>query len=544
MQKYLFFLCVIFSIHISLSSQTVGLELPDTTATSGDSFTIPVLVDSFMAINTVQFSIAWDTSFELIEVVPHPQIQGILIANFDDHFNCSWIGLTDGLTLEDGTALLEITFETIGCPGDSNAIRFAPEYLGTEITRVDNGILEFLNVDTLSGFSTIIPMQALEIQDTLLCDPEMLFVQAECMGCTNFLWSTGEEVSGITIDSSGTYAVQATHENSCVFEDSVVVGIDTFIISELVDTALCPNASTFLSLQEIYSQYNWSTGDTSSYISVNTPGLYTVSITNSNGCESVDSSRISALPLPVITAFAEPSLICPGDSLYLSADTTYVDAIAWYQGLEFLLVGSEVDISLRPDSSEMYFVVAQNECGVDTAFASTEMVIFEVDAGRDTCIGEGQQIQLNATGGVTYQWLDNEYPVNNPSIADPIAQPQDSSYFFVAISNPDGCTIIDSVLVAVADAPEAFIKKINLITPNNDGFNDDLFFSGLEKFPNNQLKIFDRWGQLIFEKEGYQQDDEYWNGTINGRPLPAGEYYYVLKIDDAIIRQTLSIIRE
>jgi gliding motility-associated-like protein len=544
MRKYLIFLCIIFDTSIGLFSQTVGLELPDTIATSGEVITIPVLVNGFNEINTVQFSIAWDSSFELIQVEPLSQIQNIIIATFDDHFNCSWIGPTDGLTLEDGTALLEITLETVGCPGDSNAIRFAPEFLATEITQANNGMLEFLTVDTTSSYNTIIPMESLSLADTLLCDPDTLFVLAECMGCTDFVWSTGEVTPGLWIDSSGTYTVQAIHENDCVFEDSVVVSIDTFRVEELADTALCPDAATFLSLQEIYSQYNWSTGDTLSYISVDEPGLYTVTVTNANACEAIDSSVITALPLPLATAFAEPPLLCPGDSLFLSADTAYVDSITWYQGGEAILAEGEVDIGLRPDSAQTYYVVVQNGCGVDTAFTSIEIIAFEADAGRDTCIGPGQEIQLNAIGGVAYQWLDNQYPVSNPSIADPLVQPQDSSFFFVQVTSSEGCILVDSVLIAVADAPEVFIKKINLITPNNDGYNDDLFFPGLEKFPDNQLQIFNRWGQLVFEKEGYQQDEEYWDGTINGRPLPAGEYFYMLEISDALIQQTISIFRE
>ena len=66
-------------------------------------------------------------------------------------------------------------------------------------------------------------------------------------------------------------------------------------------------------------------------------------------------------------------------------------------------------------------------------------------------------------------------------------------------------------------------KIPNMITPNGDGKNDFLKFPQLDVFTNNELLIFDRWGNTVFSKKGYQCD---WNGD----GLSEGTYFYVLKV--------------
>lgn len=106
-----------------------------------------------------------------------------------------------------------------------------------------------------------------------------------------------------------------------------------------------------------------------------------------------------------------------------------------------------------------------------------------------------------------------------------------------------GCTYRDSVEVLVVKNPLLTLKPISIISPNGDGKNDVLEFPGLEKFPQNELTIFNRWGSIVFHKRGYQSDDGRWDGTSKGKPLPVGVYYYSLSIGEATLKQTLSLIR-
>ena len=69
----------------------------------------------------------------------------------------------------------------------------------------------------------------------------------------------------------------------------------------------------------------------------------------------------------------------------------------------------------------------------------------------------------------------------------------------------------------------------NVISPNDDGNNDYFLVSCLDQFPDNELKIFNRWGDKVYETRNYQND---WAGTHNQLPLPSGTYFYMLKLSE------------
>ncbi|MEX6688182.1 gliding motility-associated C-terminal domain-containing protein [Danxiaibacter flavus] len=85
-------------------------------------------------------------------------------------------------------------------------------------------------------------------------------------------------------------------------------------------------------------------------------------------------------------------------------------------------------------------------------------------------------------------------------------------------SNP-----LDNISSVVTDVLE--LKIPNVVTPNGDGHNDKFVIQGLELYPDNQLLIFNRWNNKIYEKKGYTND---WDGST----LNAGTYYYELKLKD------------
>jgi len=88
----------------------------------------------------------------------------------------------------------------------------------------------------------------------------------------------------------------------------------------------------------------------------------------------------------------------------------------------------------------------------------------------------------------------------------------------------------------------------NEFTPNNDGKNDLFRIDCIESYPNNELKVFNRYGALVYSKAHYEND---WNGTANvsgvinrGDMLPTGTYFYVITIGDGTVKKGwLSIMR-
>jgi gliding motility-associated-like protein len=79
----------------------------------------------------------------------------------------------------------------------------------------------------------------------------------------------------------------------------------------------------------------------------------------------------------------------------------------------------------------------------------------------------------------------------------------------------------------------------NVITPNGDGRNDVLSFDDLSDFSSVELYVFNSWGQTVFESTAYNND---WGGTRDGKALPAGSYFYILKLDGESYSSSISII--
>ncbi len=92
---------------------------------------------------------------------------------------------------------------------------------------------------------------------------------------------------------------------------------------------------------------------------------------------------------------------------------------------------------------------------------------------------------------------------------------------------------VDTICAEATVVIEVFcsdsLKAYNAISPNGDGRNDAFVLEGLQKYPNNTLIIFNRWGNEIFKVKNYEND---WQGTWNGKDLPDGTYFYWIRDDD------------
>ena len=88
------------------------------------------------------------------------------------------------------------------------------------------------------------------------------------------------------------------------------------------------------------------------------------------------------------------------------------------------------------------------------------------------------------------------------------------------------------------------ILVFNGISPNDDGANDTWTIAGIEQYPSNTVRVFNRWGNLVFERQGYSNNDP-WGGRWNDRDLPDGTYYYLIELggDAGKVSGYLQILR-
>jgi gliding motility-associated-like protein len=150
------------------------------------------------------------------------------------------------------------------------------------------------------------------------------------------------------------------------------------------------------------------------------------------------------------------------------------------------------------------------------------------DAGNDTTIYLLDTIQLNATGGTFYTW-EPTYPISCSDCPDPFFWHDSTTTLWVIVEDLDNCKDIDSITVTVderfVEGEGPFIPSG--ISPNGDGVNDFWYIRWLYRYPDNEVTILNRWEDVVFKTTDYQND---WYGTYNGKELPEGTYYYILRI--------------
>jgi gliding motility-associated-like protein len=178
------------------------------------------------------------------------------------------------------------------------------------------------------------------------------------------------------------------------------------------------------------------------YLTVNAPGACLVA--------QMDSLLIT-VEAPPVANIVTPPPICLGDSVQLNA--TGGTSFVWDASPD-LSATNIPDPYASPNSTANFTVHVSNSCGTATATTTVTIATVNANAGNDVTICTGQNTQLNASGGVSYVW-DHTADLNNPNISNPIATPGGTTNYAVTVTDANGCTNTDTVLVNVDIFPNA-----------------------------------------------------------------------------------------
>lgn len=251
-------------------------------------------------------------------------------------------------------------------------------------------------------------------------------------------------------------------------------------------------------------------------------GTYPLYLSDVNGC--LDSATVDITePNPLVFNIAVQDVTCTGmnDGVAIVALDGGTGPTAW----EF--VGGAVDVLSLFEGE--YFVAGADSagCTADSSFMVeanivTDMLV-EIFTTPVTCWQTSDGTATAAvTGGqlpITYEWTD----AAQQSTATAIGLPED--VYSVTVTDNIGCTL---GFLAVVDPTEECLFIADAITPNGDGINDTWVVGGLEFYPQSQVQVFNRWGQLLFRSK---PGTTWWDGTANGSMLPASDYYYVITVE-------------
>lgn len=180
----------------------------------------------------------------------------------------------------------------------------------------------------------------------------------------------------------------------------------------------------------------------------------------------------------------------------------------------------------NPITSTIYtLTVKKDGCTAKTGTVAINITSYNLNlAFKDTLIKEGQTITLiSNSSAASYTWVPLNNTIKYPNSATPDVSPIKNTTYTVTAYDSNGCLGWDTVRVRVEPSDE--LVFYSAFTPNGDGVNDYFYIGNIQKYPENILKIYNRYGQVIFTAANYLND---WNGEYQGNKVPTGTYFYIL----------------
>lgn len=259
---------------------------------------------------------------------------------------------------------------------------------------------------------------------------------------------------------------------------------------------------------------------------------YKVYGTSLQGCTSTDSVSVRVYQ-PLQLQYRPASKICKGSSTTLQVSGAEQYRWSPSNGLSSAAIANPV---ASPDTTITYTVIGTGEKGCFKDTASVRVMVYDhpvVKACEDKTVVAGNSVILTATysADVTEAFWN---PVESMARYDPSmieVKPKENTEYTIKVSNAGGCSAEDRVNVFVTcNNNNVFVPT--LFSPNNDGANDIFYPRGTGIFKIQSFRIFNRWGEVVFEKRAFNANDPSagWNGTFRGSKLTADVYVYVMEL--------------
>ncbi len=470
------------------------------------------------------------------------------------------------------------------------------------------GIYEFVALDTVTGCTDTISLEIIDDSETPTADAGME-IELPCTATSIFLdgsgssmgddfvylWTTtgtGSIVTGTEtdlnteVDAVGTYILTVTDTTNGCFSTAQVdvisslsvdaiavtpVNLDCGVISILLDGT---GSSTGPTITYFWTASNGGMidmDDDTLMPQITSPGTYTLLVTdNQTGCTATTDVEVifdNSFPLAAAgddlaicesTTNLEGNLPTDVTGIWLSLGSAIpTDPASPTTEVTNLESGANIFVWTLsalgcPEYSSDTVVISVDEISVtnDDTYTMLENEVLDFDVSINDIVGVGQFTALTSVANGTLGNLGGggfNYAPNLDFIGTEIFE-----YEFCSDICLDACdTSLVTITVNVKDPlpiDSLLQQNTNTITPNDDGLNDVFVFDILVQNPNdyvnNELVVFNRWGDVVYEAKPYSND---WGGTNqNGKPLPEGTYYYILRLDFAaglILKGGVTILR-
>lgn len=507
------------------------------------------------------------------------------------------ISLTDNSTGADQWNWT-ITGANITTDTNTNVSNVCFQSLGTQtITLI---VTNPFGADTISKTVTVFPYPSVDLgTDTTLCI-QTLTLDATYPNVT-YLWSDSSTSPTLDVNASGLYWVELNNGN-CIVRDSIQVNFMPYPSVDLgPDTSTCVNLPLTLDATQPNASYLWSDNSSTSTLLASNAGIYWVDVTVGL-CTTRDSIEIlDVFELPEVD-LGDDMILCPDEVITLDAFHPNATSYLWQDGssnssntvqqvgiyivevsnlcisvfdtIEFTSLELSLNLedtivtclnqtyeldAFHPNAtsylwqdnstqsnylaiqSGVYFVEISNECETLTdsvlIISSEPHLGFSLGDDYQLCEGDSLYLDMTTTNAIWYQWQD--------SLTSPTRVISELGLYTITISN--GCLErTDEILIHNEGCCELFVP--NAFTPNYDGENDVfkvyLPSKNCQDVFDFSMKIFDRWGELVFETNDIENG---WDGNFYNQKMPNAVYVWMIEYsngEEKVVRKgSVTLVR-
>jgi len=400
--------------------------------------------------------------------------------------------------------------------------------------------------DSVTRQIVIHPQPNLTVNNPVICEGQQATLTAS--GATTYLWEPNINLSSTSTPSvvaspntTTIYKVTGTNGFGCTATKQTTVTVnplpDVTLIKPLRNH-LCEGVPMIIGASggnsyQWYFNGNPVSNGTSSQISVQQPGRYSVEGVSDKGCKKL-AATVLDLPLynKPVPDFDVP-FACEQQVITFTnkSNTTSSGPVRWFWDFGDRATSNARNPVHTYANGGLFFVKLQiipELCPELSATVTKPVNIEKSTPGiryPSVLTLKNQSTPLTARPfGNSYLW-EPSFGLNTPLTMTPIFKYDKEVEYLISIGTQNGCTTKDTLLVRVfADAD---VQVPTAFSPNGDGKNDrlDVFLIDIKELI--VFRVFNRWGQLLFETKDPAQK---WDGTYLGKPQPLENYVWLAEV--------------
>lgn len=323
------------------------------------------------------------------------------------------------------------------------------------------------------------------------------------------------------IAGAGTHNITYTIGGPCGDSDMIQIVVNPLPLADVgVDQEVCAGDAVTLTATGGTS-YTWSNGVTNGvpFVPVATT-VYTVTVTDANGCEETDNVTVTVHPLPTINGGPDVT-VCEGTQVTLngSGGASYLWNNGGTDGQPFTpAVGTTVFTVTGTDANGCVNTDNVNVTALPMPVADIEA---DINSGFPVL---SVNFTNNSANANSYSWNFDNGQLNTVSSTSPqsTSYSEPGTYVVYMIADNGVCQVTDTVHIIVIPFPDPWIHIPNVFTPNGDGANDE-FTIQTSYVAEMEIQIYNRWGEFMDEIIG---TTDFWNGQFNGKDASDGTYFF------------------